>query len=414
MGNTYPKRTTSNKKKVSDFENTIADDVDSVDNEKDEEHYQTVINDYLTDKYYDPAYPGSFSGIQKFWKTIRNDNEYGLTYSDVKEWLDMQEVYVRHKPVHKIFKREQIIMSAIDQQWDADIMDMIKFARQNNGYRYLAIFIDIFTRYIWVRPLKTKKPSEMVQVMKDIFSEGREPLSIRTDRGSEYMGKDVQKFLSEKEILHFTARNALHANYAERVIRTLKGKIYKYFTKFQTHTYIDVLNNIVDGYLNAVHTTTGLKPIEINSNNEQSVYEKLYLPKQVVKEQTAVMHNYDVGDYVHTVESRSPFTKGYEHTFTQEIFEIVYRTPTTPPRYKLIDLQRESIAGTFYEQELQHAVMPEFFRVEKVLKRRVRDNKKEALVRWQGYPEKFDQWVPAEDVNSYLPEQLKRTSGKKK
>jgi len=410
MGNTHQK--TSAAKKVSDIEKDISDD-DTIDNEKDEAHYQDVINDYLTDKYYDPANPGSFSGIQKFWQSIRSDNEYDLTYGDVKEWLDMQDMYVRHKPVKRIFKREQIIMSAIDQQWDADVMDMVKFARQNKGYRYLAIFIDIFTRYIWVRPLKTKKPKEMVEVMKDVFSQRREPLSIRTDRGSEYMAKEVQTFLSDKEILHFTARNALHANYAERVIRTLKGKIYRYFTKFQTHTYIDVLNDIVDGYLNTVHTTTGLKPIEINSNNEQSVYEKLYLPAHVVKEQTSAVYKYDVGEYVHTLESRSPFTKGYENTFTQEIFEIVYRTPTTPPRYKLIDLQRESIAGTFYEQELHLAFMPEFFPVEKVLKRRVRDKKKEALVRWQGYPEKFDQWVADEDVSSFLPEQLKQKSGKK-
>jgi len=412
MGTTYGKTQTAHKKKVSELENAIDDD--DTDNEKnEEEEFQQIINEYLTDKYYDPAHPGSFSGIQKFWKTIRNDNEYGLTYGDVKEWLDMQEVYVRHKPVKRIFKREQIVMSAIDQQWDADIMDMVKFARQNNGYRYLAIFIDIFTRYIWVRPLKTKKPNEMVEVMKDVFSEGRVPLSIRTDRGSEYIAKEVQTFLSGKEILHFTARNALHANYAERVIRTLKGKIYRYFTKFQTHTYIDVLNGIVDGYLNTVHTTTGLKPIEINSDNEQSIYEKLYLPLHVAKEQAVVVHKYDVGDYVHTLESRSPFTKGYEQTFTQEIFEVVYRTSTTPPRYKLIDLHSESIAGTFYEQELQRAHMPEFFRVEKVLKRRVRDNKREALVRWQGYPEKFDQWVPEEDVSTYLPERAKRKSAKK-
>jgi hypothetical protein len=357
----------------------------------------------LTELYYDPQKAGSFSGLHKFWNVIKDNNEYNLTYGDVKEWLNGQEVYVRHKPVKRVFERQRIIMSALDQQWDADIMDMVKFSRKNNGYRYLAVFIDIFSRYIWVRPLKSKKPAEMLEVMKDVFSQGRIPLSIRTDRGNEYVGKEVQNYLKGRDILHFTARNALHANYAERVIRTLKGKLYRYFTKFQTNVYIDILDDIVTGYLNTVHSTIKFKPMEINSENEQSVYEKLYLPSQVALEQREIIYKYDIGDYVHTLESRSPFTKGYEETFTQEIFEISYRTRTTPPRYKIIDLKRESIAGTFYEQELHTAHIPDVFRVEKVLKRRVRDNKREALVRWQGYPDKFNQWIPQEDLSDYLP-----------
>jgi hypothetical protein len=113
-----------------------------------------------------------------------------------------------------------------------------------------------------------------------------------------------------------------------------------------------------------------------------------------------VTYKYDVGDYVRTVESRSPFTKGYEHTFTQEIFEVTYRTPIEPPRYKIADLMGENIAGTFYEAELERAQMPDNFNVEKILRRRVRGHKKEVLVRWQGYPEKFNQWIPEGDVGA--------------
>jgi hypothetical protein len=406
MGNTQDRSV----QKAKDIENNLMTDEDSTYIDNQVKDYQTVINEYLTDLYYDPAQPGSFSGLQKLWKIVKSDNDYGLTYGDVKEWLSTQETYKRHKPVKRLFKRQRIIMSAIDQQWDADIMDMVKFSRQNNGYRYLAIFIDIFSRYIWVEPLKTKKPIEMVQVMKEIFSEGRRPLSIRTDRGSEYMGKEVQKYLSEMEILHFTARNALHANYAERLIRTLKGKIYRYFTRFQTHTYIDVIDDIVEGYLHTIHTTTQLKPIDINSENEQSVYEKLYLPAQVEQEQVEPIYKFDVGDYVYTLESRSPFTKGYEETFTQEIFEIVYRTPTMPPRYKLIDLKGESIAGTFYEQELLYTVLPDVFRIEKIIRRRVRNKRREALVRWQGYPDKFNEWILEKDIGANLLENSKKSA----
>jgi hypothetical protein len=305
MGNNFTNDQGGNSNKGKDFGTDDEDniqqqgDIDESVNDKD---YQETIDQFLTDIYYDPAHPASFTGITKLWASVRNNNEYGLTYGDVKEWLGQQDTYVRHKPAKKIFKREQILMSRMDQQWDADVMDMLKFARHNDGYRYLAIFIDIFSRYIWVRPLKTKKPTDMVEAMENVFSQGRKPLSIRTDRGSEYMGKEVQKYLAKMHISHFTARNALHANYAERVIRTLKGKIYRYFTKFQTNKYIDVLPDIVYAYLNSVHTSTKFKPIEINSRNQQSIYEKLYLPKQVAQEQQPpVVYEYDVADYIHTL-----------------------------------------------------------------------------------------------------------------
>ena len=288
MGNTFnqEQRAKAKSNEIEDnFGEDSDEDEDNLDKNQSENGYQQTIDEYLKDIYYDPSHPGSFAGITKLWESIKGDNRYDLKYGDVKEWLDSQDTYVRHKPAKKLFKREPILMSRMDQQWDADVMDMLKFARQNQGYRYLAIFIDIFSRFIWVRPLKTKKPTEMVEAMKSVFAAGRKPISIRTDRGSEYMGREVQKYLGEMKISHFTARNALHANYAERVIRTLKGRIYRYFTKFQTHTYVDVLPDIVSAYLNSVHTTTKFKPVEINVKNQQSVYEKLYLPKQVAQEQ---------------------------------------------------------------------------------------------------------------------------------
>ena len=413
MGNNFGQEQYGKRDKNKDIQDEFwadegEDEDEDMEKEADQGDYQETINNYLKDIYYDPAHPASFTGITKLWQAVKSENQYDLKFGDVKEWLGRQETYVRHKPVKKVFKREKIVMSRMDQQWDADVMDMQKFARQNDGYRYLAIFIDIFSRYIWVRPLKTKKPIQMVDAMDNVFSKGRKPISMRTDRGSEYMGKEVQKYLKEKTVSHFTARNALHANYAERVIRTLKGKIYRYFTQFQTNRYIDVLPDIVSAYLNSVHSSTHFKPIEINNRNQQSIYEKIYLPMHIAQEQeTNVKYEYDVGDHVHTLESRNPFTKGYEQSFTQEIFEITYRTPTSPPRYKIGDLKGENIAGTFYEAELQHALMPETFPVEKILRRRIRNNKKEVYVRWQGYPDKFNEWLPEEDIGSYVPEHLK-------
>ena len=299
------------------------------------------IEEYLSTIYYDPLHPGSYSGLQKFWKVIKQDNDYNLTYKQVSTWLQKQESYVRHQPPPKVYPLQKILMSSIDEQWDADLLSMAQFARKNNGFKYLAIFIDIFSRYIWVEPMKSKTGNEMVQVLGRVFKKGRKPLNIRTDRGTEYTNNIVQYYLKREGVHHFVAYNPIHASYAERVIRTLKGKLYRYFTARQTHRYIEDLADIVDSYLETVHNTTGMRPVDITAKNAQDVYEKLYLPQQLAAEKKPVNYKFAIGSKVHLLRDRATFYKGYKESYFQEIFEIVQHTRTHPPRYKLVDLLKK-------------------------------------------------------------------------
>ena len=149
------------------------------------------ISEYLSSIYYDPLHAGSYSGLSKFWNAIKENNVYRLKYKNVKDWLKKQEGYVRHKPPPRVFPRQKILMSSLDEMWDADLLDMQKYSRQNNGYRFLGVFIDIFSRYIWVEPMKTKKNEKTLRVINRIFKKGRKPLYLRTDQGNEFTGKYV-------------------------------------------------------------------------------------------------------------------------------------------------------------------------------------------------------------------------------
>ena len=362
------------------------------------------IDEYLASIYFDPLQGSSYSGIQKFWNAVKSKNDYYLKYKQVHSWLKKQESYVRHQPPPKVYPHQKILMSSMDEQWDADLLSMIQFSLKNSGYKYLAVFIDIFSRHIWVEPMKTKTGGEMVQVLARIFKKGRKPLNMRTDRGTEYTNNIVQHYLKREGVHHFVAYNPIHASYAERVIRTLKGKIYRFFTDRQTHNYIDYLDDIVDGYLNTVHNTTGMKPIDITDKNAQDVYEKLYLPQQIAIEKKKVNYKFEIGDKVNLLMDRSTFNKGYKETYFQEIFEIIRRTPTQPPRYKLADLLKEELNGSFYEQQLVKVNYhtSALFRLDKVVRYRKTDKGREALVRWQGYPPKFDIWLDVEGIIDYV------------
>jgi hypothetical protein len=357
---------------------------------------------FLESIYFDPLHRGSYSGMLKLWNAVKENNPHNLTYQNVRDWLEKQEAYRRHMRVRERFPRQKIIMHKVDQQWDADLMDMSKFKFRNNRIRYLAVFIDIFSRYLWVEPMKTKTPDEMILVLSRVFAQGRKPEFMRTDKGGEYMAGSVQRYLTGEGVHHFVAFNVNHANYAERVIRTLKGKMYKYFMKHQTQVYIDHLDDFVDSYLDSVHRGTGMRPKEITKDNEDVVYDNVYLPQQRVEEKMDLEFKFQVGDKVHVAATRTKFTKGYVATFKKEIFKIKYRTYTIPPRYKLVDLKGRDIAGTVYEPEIQKVTYKEgVYRIEKVLRRVVRDGVNEALVKWQGYGDDFNSWIPSADVSKY-------------
>jgi hypothetical protein len=167
---------------------------------------------------------------------------------------------------------------------------------------------------MWVEPMKTKKNEETLKVINRIFKKGRKPLYLRTDQGNEFTGKYVQHYLRKNKVHHFTALNPLHANYAERVIRTLKGKLYRFFTANQTFRYIDHLDDIVESYLDTVHRSIKMKPKDITEKNEQEVYERLYLPQQIIEENKDVKYEFEIGDKVHLAMDRTVFHKAYKET----------------------------------------------------------------------------------------------------
>jgi transposase InsO family protein len=153
-------------------------------------------------------------------------------------------------------------VDGIDDQWDVDLMDMQNIAKYNKGYKYILIAIDIFSRYTWAIPVKSKSAKDIseafVQLLKD-----RKPTKIRTDKGKEFAAALVQNVLKNNGIIHYVTENTTKANYSKRVIKTLKSNIFKYFTQYETYKYIDVLEDFVKAYNNSVHRSIGMTPNQV-------------------------------------------------------------------------------------------------------------------------------------------------------
>ena len=272
------------------------------------------------------------------------------------------------------------MVSGIDKIWAADLADMTVFKDYNDGYTFLLLVIDIFSKYGWIIPLKNKKGETVANALKTIFKE-RKPEKLWTDKGREFYNKDVKDLIEL-----YSTENEEKSSIVERWIRTIKEKMWKYFTDNNTYNYMDVLPELVEDYNNTVHSSTKLTPIDASKKkNELTVWRNLYPDRYKINNLTP---KFSVGDEVRITKKKKVFEKGYTTRWTEEIFTIKEIRDTDPITYILEDLKGEKIKGTFYEPELQKTEQ-QIYRIEKIIKK----EKNKSLVKWKGYSDKFNSWV---------------------
>lgn len=299
----------------------------------------------------------------------------------------IQLVNELHKPIRKNFSRRRTIIKGFDDLWQSDLAQLDLYAKSNKNFRFILIVIDCFSKFVWARPLKTKSGEEVSKAFASILEESnRCPKHLQTDQGKEYYNVHFKKLMEKHGINHYSTFSIMKAAIAERVIRTLKEKLFKYFSLNGSYKWFDVLPDIVTLYNNEKHTTTGMKPAEITKNTKLSVYKHLKISGP---------RKFKVGDIVRISKAKHVFEKGYTPNWTTELFKIVKIKITNPVTYLLEDLSKTPIAGSFYEQELAKASNPNVYLVEKVLQRR--GNK--VKVRWLGFDKSHDSWI---DVKNKL------------
>ena len=131
----------------------------------------------------------------------------------------------------------------------------------NDGYRYLLVCIDVFSKYAWVVPLKNKTGPSLVEAFKIILSSGRKPEKIMTDQGTEFLNRHFQALMKEEDIELYNTFNETKASIVEWLIRTLKTKMWRYFTAKKTMRYIDIFLDLVYSYNHSVHRSIKTKPV---------------------------------------------------------------------------------------------------------------------------------------------------------
>ncbi|XP_021341366.1 uncharacterized protein LOC110442199 [Mizuhopecten yessoensis] len=155
---------------------------------------------------------------------------------------------------------------------------MVKFQKENNGYSYVLVVIDVYSKFLSVNPLKDKTGASATKALREILSEGRQPSRIRTDKGQEYRSQEVNSILNQYHIHHLYTENETKAAVSERVIKTIKSRMYRFFTHLRIYEYVTKLQTFADSYNKMYHMTLGTTPTKVNKNNEISVWWRMYWP----------------------------------------------------------------------------------------------------------------------------------------
>lgn len=354
------------------------------------------MEDELQKIYYDLGNEASFSGVGALYRVLKEKGFKKVTHKRIEDWLQKQETHSLHKPVRHTFPRNRVIVSGKDDQFQADLIDLTPLSRFNKGYKYWLTCIDVLSKYGWAIPLKTKTGREITDAFAKILKSGRKPKKLQTDKGTEFLNRIFQNYLKKQGIHFFTTHSETKCGVVKRFNRTLKTKLYKYFTYKNTHQYLNILPDLLKSYNQSFHRSIRMKPIEVTKKNENAVWHTLY-GKPI---STPLRFQFQVGDQVRISKAKKTFDKGYKANWSIEIFTVADQLPRIPPVYRLKDQQGEMIEGVFYEPEIQKVEKEDdVYQIEKVLKRRkLKGGVAEVFVKWRGYPDKFNSWIPANQV----------------
>ena len=168
------------------------------------------------------------------------------------------------KPSRKKFQRRRVVSLFVDHIWATDLLDLQRYSRVNKGYKYILVVVDVFSKYAWLKALKTKKGVVVAKAFKEIIRNSNNnipPKFLWSDRGTEYYNTFVKQVLRQYGIHHYSTYNTEKCVIAERFNRTIRSWLEKYFDTNEHTVWYNILDRLEEKYNSTVHRSIGLPPI---------------------------------------------------------------------------------------------------------------------------------------------------------
>lgn len=356
---------------------------------------------YLTELYTNPKNPGSLGGIDALYRKVKEDGTYALTKPEIRNFLISRDEYTLHKPVTHKFDTHHIVVGGPNQLHQGDLVDMgYNSAKFNDNVHFLLVIYDCFTKMAFVQPLQNKTGKSVLEGLMTVYKDRDTPTSFTSDSGKEFVNKVCQKWFNDNDIRFSVAHGIHKAMFVEKYNKFLKTHLSRYMTLHNTLRYIDILQDVVTSYNNTYNTVTGYKPVDVNETNAKEIFLRMYgSPNDWFK--NLKKPKFQLGTHVRITRQKGKFEKGYEETYTREIFVISKILNTNPREYKIKSLKGDEIEGRFYEKELADVIMSDdtLYPIEKIIRKRTRNGVKQYYVKYKGWDASHNEWVNENQID---------------
>src|SRR3981081_109849 len=348
--------------------------------------------------YTDPSNPGGFGGAERLYKEVKKLNNK-VSRDDIGKFLEKNRTYTLFRNRRVNFKHSPIIPTGFLSDVHVDLGDFQSLANDNKGFRYLLVCVDTLSRRVFTSPVKSKNFTDIKDAFDKVFAEMPYlPQQVFSDRGKEFVSANISQYFKELGVPKFKAEASnIKAAFAERMIRTIKHKLYPYFSEKNTTDWVTVIPKITDAINKSICRSTGMRPIDINEKNADEVWERLYAP--MVRGEPGTSRKslkFAKGDHVRMSRTKPVFEKGYLPNFSDEILRVTGTSKHDPEFYELHDEENEPIRGRFYKEELVKTTKDTSYRIEKVLQKKTVNGRKKLLVKFIGY--KNPEWIFENDL----------------
>ena len=348
---------------------------------------EDINEEYLSDK------PHSYGGKYRLYNMFKK--------GDVDRALKNNNIYSRFKQHRKSKKYSPIYVYRKRELFQSDVVFFTnkEFVDANHGYKYLFTTIDVFTKMAWVYPMKDNKCKTVMGCFKDIVDKcGETPERLNSDRGSELICKQFEKYLKDNGIHHYLSYSLRKCPVIERFSLSIQTLLYKIMRKNNSYEWVRFLDQAMKIYLHRKHRTIKMSPMEGEKNENGGKIRRTYFEKYRDADMKQQKVKFSVGDSVRIYKERGTFHRGYNEDFTEEIFTITKVLRNLPvPRYKIKEYSGNDVIGSFFQDELIHYNPPEFYEID-VLDTRGKGKKKEHLVHYRGWPNSYNEWKKAYDM----------------
>mgnify|MGYP001289912168 CR=1 FL=1 len=240
-----------------------------------------------------------------------------ITYNDVKDFLERQ----KSRQFKKYHGYNSYVASKPLQELQIDLGDFTKSGAVNDGYRYMFLAVDIFSKYIHCVPVKDKEPPESIRAFKEVLNVIGIPENVMSDREGAWESTEFIKLLNENKIKHITSSSP--PPFSERAVQEIKNMIHTRLEGLEKNreTWTEILPAVLKKYNNRIHGTIEMTPIEARKpENQIQVFFNIRQKAQFKRKYPDLK----MSDQVRTYIKPHTFKKGWDTSWSKEIYKIIH------------------------------------------------------------------------------------------